>query len=271
VQRVGALLALGGIWTLACVLAAPLFIMRNLQTVDVNFPEMHLNTIHFCIEDWPYLNGRAYYSIFSIIIQYALPITVVSVAYFRICKKLRYRMKPGGRVTENPSSCGENGTAGLRTGSVRKDQARVRRTNMLLISIALIFGVSWMPLNAFNLLVDLFDPFEGDVYKSRVVYAFCHLIGMSSANTNPLLYGFFNDNFRKEFRDIWLSVKSCRFRGSRQRDDIGGRSIRESRVDREHTATVNYRKSKASPADMEEEGADIEQSTLITQVLDRQK
>ncbi|RWS29867.1 neuropeptide F receptor-like protein [Leptotrombidium deliense] len=38
----------------------------------------------------------------------------------------------------------------------------------------------------------------------RVLFACCHLVGMSSACSNPLLYGFLNDNFRKEFKDIFL-------------------------------------------------------------------
>ncbi len=32
-----------------------------------------------------------------------------------------------------------------------------------------------------------------------IIYATCHLIGMSSACANPFLYGWFNDNFRTEF------------------------------------------------------------------------
>jgi hypothetical protein len=239
----------------------------------MNYTEIQLVSIDYCYEDWSTgSHGRAYYSVFSIIIQYVVPITVVSVAYFRICKKLRYRMKPGCRSAENPSG-------GRRGGSVRKDQARVRRTNALLISIGIIFGISWMPLNVFNLVVDIFNPFKEDPYWERVIFLSCHLFGMSSANTNPLLYGFFNDNFRKEFYDIWLSLKSfycccCCF--IRRREGLNGRSIRESRVDREQTATVHYRKStnskQPSPADGDADGdADVEQSTLITQVLDRPK
>jgi neuropeptide F receptor len=76
-----------------------------------------------------------------------------------------------------PGQCVETSAGGRRSGSVRKDQARVRRTNMLLISIALIFGISWMPMNVFNLVVDLINPFDGDRYWEKVVFAFCHLFG----------------------------------------------------------------------------------------------
>lgn len=33
-------------------------------------------------------------------------------------------------------------------------------------------------------------------------YAVCHMMGMSSACSNPVLYGCLNENFWKEFKDI---------------------------------------------------------------------
>jgi len=36
----------------------------------------------------------------------------------------------------------------------------------------------------------------------RVLFAGCHLVGMSSAFSNPILYGWFNEAFREEFRNI---------------------------------------------------------------------
>ena len=38
-----------------------------------------------------------------------------------------------------------------------------------------------------------------------VVYAACHLCGMSSACSNPFLYGWLNHNFRHEFSKMFLS------------------------------------------------------------------
>ena len=46
-----------------------------------------------------------------------------------------------------------------------------------------------------------------------ITYSVCHMTGMSSACANPLLYGWLNDNFRKEFCAIWASVTD-RFRSA---------------------------------------------------------
>lgn len=221
-QRVGAVLVLVGIWTLSCLLAAPLFIWRTLKHHDLDFPAIGLTSVEFCLEEWPTDHGRAYYSIFTIIFQYFVPVTIISFAYMGtsiysfsstfkfwrwywrkwhpklrlevpdrdslignchepplnpliypevkkdlissigICKKLRYRMRPG-----TTSNANVQGSAGCSD----RDTRRVRRTNVLLISIAVIFGISWMPLNVLNVVADLDFPFKGHRETYFIIYA----------------------------------------------------------------------------------------------------
>ena len=42
----------------------------------------------------------------------------------------------------------------------------------------------------------------------------CHLLGMSSASINPVLYGFLNESFKKEFIDIFDTVTLRKVGGS---------------------------------------------------------
>ncbi|KAA0201782.1 hypothetical protein HAZT_HAZT006706 [Hyalella azteca] len=49
---------------------------------------------------------------------------------------------------------------------------------------------------------DFSNPFGDDTDAMLMVYAICHLLGMSSACSNPVLYGWLNDNFRKEFNEF---------------------------------------------------------------------
>ncbi|KAH8382486.1 hypothetical protein KR009_003762, partial [Drosophila setifemur] len=188
-QFVGAVTILACIWALALLLASPLFIYKELINTETPQLLQQLglqDTIPFCIEDWPSSNGRFYYSIFSLCVQYLVPILIVSVAYFGIYNKLKSRITV---VT-------------VQASSQRKMERgrRMKRTNCLLISIAIIFGVSWLPLNFYNLYADMR---QSPVTQNMLVaYAICHMIGMSSACSNPLLYGWLNDNFRKEFHEL---------------------------------------------------------------------
>jgi hypothetical protein len=40
-----------------------------------------------------------------------------------------------------------------------------------------------------------------------IVYAVCHVMGMLSACANPVIYGFLNENFQREFKDIYQKSK----------------------------------------------------------------
>jgi len=80
------------------------------------------------------------------------------------------------------------------------------------MAIALVFSITWLPLNVYNLFMDLYNPFTRpeDEEKMAIIYATCHLFGMSSACANPFLYGWFNDNFRTEFICIFMTpFQSC--------------------------------------------------------------
>lgn len=209
-QKVGAVGSLLVVWVLSFLLALPNFVWRRLENHWVNLPG--LEVVSFCFEDWPLSHGRAYYSILVMAVQYCLPIVTVSIAYARIYRKLKCRMA---------------------SDKTRREDMRMRKTNTLLVSITLIFCLSWLPLNLYNVVVDLHNPFGDDTETMLVVYAVCHMAGMSSACSNPLLYGWLNDNFRKEFLEIHelacpccASLTSCRGRGR-------GNSQRNSRPPRE--------------------------------------
>ncbi|XP_053211656.1 neuropeptide F receptor-like isoform X2 [Panonychus citri] len=188
-QPINTFITLSAIWLTALALSAPLFIYRTVESHPINI--LWLKSIDYCIEKWPIDHGRALYSILSMIFQYVCPCIIVTMAYIRILKRLKYRMdqkKLGGR------SCPEK---------QRREASKNRKTRLLLISISFIFGISWLPLNIVNIVADLYFPFDNSqVY--RVLFACCHLAGMSSACSNPLLYGFLNDNFRREFRELFV-------------------------------------------------------------------
>lgn len=79
-------ITLTAIWTFALILASPLFFFRRVESVSLeNFHFDWLTNLDYCIENWPLEHGRAFYSIFSMVFQYVIPIlivTVVSIIYF---------------------------------------------------------------------------------------------------------------------------------------------------------------------------------------------
>lgn len=68
-----------------------------------------------------------------------------------------------------------------------------------------IFAVCWMPLNITHLIIGLQTE---KVIITQSIFTMAHIIAMSSTIYNPFLYGWLNENFRKEFK----SVLPCLFR-----------------------------------------------------------
>ncbi|CAL4157312.1 unnamed protein product [Meganyctiphanes norvegica] len=190
-KTVGALATLLGIWAVAIILSLPNFIWRTLEHHPISLPDLDIESVNFCYEEWPTENGRGYYSLFVILFQYCLPIVTVSIAYARICHKLKGRMKM------------------KRTKQANTEDKRMKKTNTLLISIALIFCLSWLPINIYNVVVDFYNPFGENTESMLIGFAICHMMGMSSACSNPFLYGWLNDNFRKEFLEIFTILFPC--------------------------------------------------------------
>lgn len=173
-QIFGAIAILLVIWIIAFLCALPLYLSKTIVPFRVNLSVLNINNIYFCVEEWPdlpILTGRIFYSIFSLTLQYFIPIFVVSFAYNRIYFRLKKRII----VTQTIPSVDER--------LQERRGRRTKRTNFLLISIALIFGISWLPLNIFNLSTDIYYYINGEQKMSRVVYivyAACHIAGMSS-------------------------------------------------------------------------------------------
>ena len=86
-----------------------------------------------------------------------------------------------------------------------RQMERRRKTNRMLITVTIIFFVSWAPLNMFNILIDTFEPFDNSESSSKMmlmIFAFCHLMAMTSVVTNPVMYGFLNENFKQSLMSL---------------------------------------------------------------------
>jgi hypothetical protein len=97
--------------------------------------------------------------------------------------------------------------------SISRIMARRRRSNKMLIIVTVTHFLSWLPLNVVNIIFTTFDsektPLFSNIEHLFITYAVCHLASMTSAVSNPILYGFMNENFRREFKIIWLGLKKC--------------------------------------------------------------
>ncbi|KAM6960262.1 LOW QUALITY PROTEIN: neuropeptide Y receptor Y2, like [Tautogolabrus adspersus] len=182
-------------WVLSAVLASPLAIFREYRSFTLE-PG---HTIQGCTEKWPGKNtDGTIYSISMLILQYFLPLSIISFAYARIWSKLRGHISPAGN----------GGSSGA--GSER--HRRRRKTTKMLVTMVVVFAVSWLPFHAFQLATDI-DSTVLDMRDYRLLYTIFHVVAMCSTFANPLLYGWMNRNYRAAF----LAVFKCHKGGERGR------------------------------------------------------
>ena len=223
-KNYGTVVALVSIWVISLIMASPLLIFNVTHGVEP-YPGIFLYRV--CVENPGLHYEKGAYSIASMIFQYLVPIAIVSVAHARICNKLKYRM-----VNQRPAVVV---TTVFQTRRNVREAKRKRKTNMLLIGIGVVFACSWMPLNVFNILADFDQELLKLMDQDGMTFAVCHLLVLGSACTNPVLYGWLNENFRREFVNIF-----CASRGRRHPVHSDGEQVRRRlNVDDETPTTTN--------------------------------
>lgn len=121
-------------------------------------------------------------------LQFLLPLLVAGIANASIYCKLKERLET--YTTRNNNS------------KRMQDVLRMKRTCKLLVSMVTIFLFCWLPLSFFNLTLSSIRAAVPDNKDFFTLFGTCHLIGMTSACTNPVLYGFLNESFKKEFKEM---------------------------------------------------------------------
>lgn len=165
-------------WVLSAVLATPLAVFREYQPFDLAYDEH----AWVCSEAWAEGNmSGSIYSISALLVQYVVPLAIISVAYAHIWNKLK------------------------KTGLGRSDrQRRRRKTTKMLLTMVAVFAISWLPFYAFQLAADI-DMAVLALKDYKLLFTVVHIAAMCSTFVNPILYGWMNNNYKAAF----LSVCKC--------------------------------------------------------------
>ncbi|CAJ0608936.1 unnamed protein product [Cylicocyclus nassatus] len=190
------------IWVVSLILAVPLLIVSDLNTIYED-PScgIFLRLCHEQNDIWQSMMiSKQAYTLSVLVTQYAFPLFSLVFAYTRIAHRMKLRF--ANRNVACPNSLTED----QRRRSVVERQ---RRTHLLLMCVVAVFAIAWLPLNVFHMV----NTFEWVSLFSVSTFAVCHVAAMCSACLNPLIYAFFNHNFRTEFIALFEKVglrKLCR-------------------------------------------------------------
>lgn len=188
------------LWLVSMCLFAPL--LWVLQTEPVNLGQdfaeaVESNGLKFCVENWGKEEDgyrKKVYGAFLFTLVYAIPGTVVMAAYTLMGRRL-CAVKPP--FDENSTA----GSASSQQGSrLVRERRRVAR---ILLVLAVLFALCWLPYNVTMLAMDLIG--MDTQQKSQWLFTllpFTLLLGHCNSAINPLLYCFMTRNFRRTVRGL---------------------------------------------------------------------
>lgn len=175
------------IWVTAFILSIPISVFQ--ETVPVGLPGLHF--YHKCVEMWPSSVYKGIYAVLTLIVQFVFPVITLLVTHAHI------RTHLNARIFRVSSDKLKNQASVINQEKLKRDLRRNTRATMVLLNICIVFTVSWLPWNSLNLLAE-FHPTLMDPKDLYLAFAICHMAAMSSAITNPILYGWLNSNIRHE-------------------------------------------------------------------------
>ncbi|CAJ1070381.1 neuropeptide FF receptor 2-like [Xyrichtys novacula] len=191
------------IWVLAVSIMCPSGVMLQVtkeHRVRIVLGGNDTRPFYWCRENWPNQEMRKVYTTVLFANIYLAPLSLIVIMYARIGFTLSKTTIPTMRGTDSLSEKGignnKPNVEGRQTISKKKT-----RVIMMLLVVALLFILSWLPLWTLMMLSDYASLTEHQYRVINIyVYPFAHWLAFFNSSVNPIIYGFFNENFRRGFQ-----------------------------------------------------------------------
>ncbi|XP_017756495.1 PREDICTED: neuropeptide Y receptor-like [Eufriesea mexicana] len=178
------------IWIISILIASPVGISRRVIVLHNAQNRSETNDRHVCMNINISDNLMLIYSLFMTFTQYIIPLITMCTIYIRIGLKLWYATLPGNPECSRDQNLHHNKI----------------KTIKMIITIVSVFGISWFPLQLYNIILYFDDSIR--MYKHiRLVWFFCDWIAMTNCCSNPFIYAIYNERYAKELRDVYNRIR----------------------------------------------------------------
>ncbi|KAK1166463.1 neuropeptide FF receptor 1-like [Acipenser oxyrinchus oxyrinchus] len=179
------------IWGLAVIIMCPSFVTLTVSRDEYHFMVDNYKTtypLYTCWEAWPDQEMRKIYTTVLFSHIYLAPLALIVIMYARIAIKL-YKSSAPIRDAHSEDQDGR-----------RVSKKKIKVINMLLM-VALLFMLSWLPLWTLMLLSDYGNLTSSQLNLITVyLFPFAHWLAFFNSSVNPIIYGYFNENFKRGFQ-----------------------------------------------------------------------
>ncbi|XP_067885144.1 neuropeptide FF receptor 2a [Heterodontus francisci] len=179
------------IWFLAVSIMCPSAIMLQVTKLPDNVrivqSSKKMYPYYQCYEAWPTPKMRKIYTTVLFSNIYLAPLSLIVIMYARIGITLFKTSIPVGEVSHQENR-----------NTVSKKKQRVIK---MLAIVALLFTLSWLPLWTLMMLSDYARLSHSQLRIINLfIYPFAHWLAFCNSSVNPIIYGYFNENFRRGFQ-----------------------------------------------------------------------
>lgn len=198
------------IWVLAVAIMCPAAMALTVEQVpdhimvynDLN----HTLPLYICYENFAKPHMREVYTVVLFVFIYLVPLIIITFMYgsigVKLCSSVLAKREP---QTANGGIEVEGG----RGGQLRISQKKMKVIKMLIL-VALLFMLSWLPLWTLMMMADYagLDTDQLDLLTSYI-FPFAHWLAFANSSINPIIYGYYNKNFKRGFQEACKSRPFC--------------------------------------------------------------
>ena len=187
-------------WIFALIMTAPSLYLTQLQTI---FDKVSNSSYLYCATiQTDVLSGLIYTFALSLL-GYVIPLVILILLYTKIY--LTVWRRPKNNIAQLPAT---------RLARTKKKVLK------MLITVILVFVITWLPLFIYvGIIQPLLRKSDARDHVRLVTYS----LGLSQSSLNPIIYGFYNKNFRDGCKEVF----KLSFRVVRAPAEMLQRSIKE--------------------------------------------
>ncbi|XP_005802225.1 neuropeptide FF receptor 1-like [Xiphophorus maculatus] len=203
--------AIVSIWVLAVAIMCPAALALTVEKVPFHYMVYnddfnHTLPLYTCYENFANPHMRKVYTAVLFAHIYLVPLTVITLMYVsigvKLCSSAVANREPQlGNITVQ--------AGGRRHAQQVVSQKKIKVIKML-IMVALLFMLSWLPLWTLMMMADYggLDRDQLDLLTSYI-FPFAHWLAFSNSSVNPIVYGYYNKNFKRGFQAVCKTKPFC--------------------------------------------------------------
>lgn len=171
-------------WLFSLITSLPIAVFTDLRRGVENSTDTQMSFPQ-CVEVWPeYLASIAQlYNILLLLIQYFIPLIILSFCYIKIGLRLRKSKAPGESIQ-------------MRDAKMSESRRKILKMCFIMV---LTFMVFWAPLHFIN-VYRFYDKSIETWANFADIFFVCHLLAVSRTFVNPFIYAWSNAKFRAGFQ-----------------------------------------------------------------------